>query len=364
MKKKQIDQTPPQTQPPAKAPPAQPCFHPSIEGAQHGPKSLLEFLDYAKMSGAVGAQPSNFHCQKKDGRLMNAKEVKEAFDIAELRLDGISAHCPFWVHTTAWTGSPTIRPFIPADVAKLSPQAIEKWAEKYILKLLDLCAELGVKIIPMFWGVAFGWEVATGYPWGFWGSDDYNLIVEGKERFVTKTAKIRRHANSNGQSLAHEIHPGTGAMCADDFLELVAICQGDKCLTVNADPSHCWEGEDWETRFLKVGHRICACHIKNFVIRRGQPLRKVEAGWQKRAMQFVDIPSGDLNMTRYVELLIHTGYPQRYCQIMGTKTAPLIVEAESAYRDLEATSANGIQYVLNNLCFPIATGSFEDGMGA
>ena len=101
--------------------------------------------------------------------------------------------------------------------------------------------------------------------------------------------------------------------------------------------------------------------MKNFVIRPGLPLRMMEAGWQKRAMQFVDIPSGDLNMTRYVELLIHTGYPQRYCQVMGTKTAPLIVEAESAYRDLDATSANGIQYVRDNLCFPIAAGSFEDG---
>jgi hypothetical protein len=81
-------------------------------------------------------------------------------------------------------------------------------------------------------------------------------------------------------------------------------------------------------------------------------------------MQFVDIGSGDLNMTRYVEMLIHVGYPQRYCQIMKTKSAPLIVEAESAYRDLDATSANGIQFVRNNLCFPIAAGSFEEGMGA
>jgi hypothetical protein len=40
------------------------------------------------------------------------------------------------------------------------------------------------------------------------------------------------------------------------------------------------------------------------------------------------------------------------------------VEAESAYRDLDATSANGIQYVRDHLCFPLAGGSFEDGMGA
>jgi hypothetical protein len=49
---------------------------------------------------------------------------------------------------------------------------------------------------------------------------------------------------------------------------------------------------------------------------------------------------------------------------MGTKTAPLIVEAESAYRDLDATSANGIAYVRDTMCVPVAGGSFEEGMGA
>ena len=30
----------------------------------------------------------------------------------------------------------------------------------------------------------------------------------------------------------------------------------------------------------------------------------------------------------------------------------------------DATSANGIQFVRDNLCFPLAAGSFEEGMGA
>jgi len=342
---------------------AENCFHPSIEGAQHGAKDLTQFLDYAKKSGATGAQPSNYMLQSDKG-FKSAKEIKAAFDKVKMSLDGVSTHCPFWVHTSAWTGTTGIRPFIPADVAKKSPVDIEKWAEDYILRMLDLCAELGVNIVPMFWGVAFGWELATGYPWGFWKGGDYDLYKEGQERFVTKTAKIRRHANKLGLFLAHEIHPGTAAMCADDFNMLVEICDGDKCLTVNADPSHCWEGESWETRFLKVAPRIYGCHVKNFVIRPNVPLRKMEGSCQKRAMQFVDIPSGDLNMMRYVELLIHTGYPQRYCEIMGTKTAPLIVEAESAYRDLDDTSANAIRYVRDHLCFPLAAGSFEEGMGA
>ncbi|MCU0783895.1 MAG: sugar phosphate isomerase/epimerase [Verrucomicrobia bacterium] len=339
------------------------CYHPSIEGAQHGAKSLAQFLDYAKKSGAAGAQPSNFMLQSADG-FKSAKEIKDTFAKAKISLDGVSAHCPFWVHTTAWTGSPTVRPFIPPDVAKKSADEIEKWAEDYILRLLDLCAGLGVKIVPMFWGVAFGWELATGYPWGFWKGGDYDLLQEGKDRFVKKTAKIRKHAKSLGIYLAHEIHPGTAAMCADDFNLLVEICKGDKCLAVNADPSHCWEGESWETRFRKVGSRIYACHVKNFVIRCGLPLRFMAPNWPDRAMQFVDIPSGDLNMSRYVEMLVNVGYPQRYCQVMGKPTAPLVVEAESAYRDLDATSANGIAYVRDNLCFPLAAGSFEEGMGA
>ncbi len=342
---------------------AENCFHPSIEGAQHGAKSLADFLSYARKSGAQGAQPSNYMLQAEKG-FKSAKEIKDTFEKAGMKLDGVSGHCAFWVHTTAWTGSPTIRPFIPPEIAKKPVEQIEKWAEDYILGLIDVCAEMGVKILPMFWGVAFGWEVATGYPWGFWKGGDYDLIKEGQERFAKRTKKIRERANANGIYLCHEIHPGTAAMCADDFKLLLEACDNDKCLAVNADPSHCWEGEDWETRFRKVGDRVYACHVKNYVIRQNVPLRHSEPNWPGRAMQFVDIPSGDLNMLRYVEMLINIGYPQRYCQVMGTKSAPLIVEAESAYRDLDATSANGIQYVRDYLCFPLAAGSFEEGMGA
>lgn len=338
-------------------------YHASIEGAQHGAKSLADFLAYAKRSGAAGAQPSNYMLQAASG-FKSAAEIKDTFAKAGLSLDGISCHCPVWVHTTAWTGSPTIRPFIPADVAKQSTDKIEAWAEDYLIKLFDLAIELGVKILPTFWGVAFGWEVASGYPWGFWAGGDFDLIKEGQERFVKKTAKIRKAANDRGIVLCHEIHPGTGAMCADDFNMLVKICDGDKCLGVNADPSHCWEGESWETRFLKVGPRVFAAHIKNFVIRPGMPLRMMNGNWPDRAMQFVDLPSGDINMQRYAELLIQVGYPKRYCQVMGRQTAPLVVEAESAHKDLDYTSANGIAFVRDHLCWPAAAGSFEDGMGA
>ena len=52
---------------------ANPCYHPSIEGAQHGAKSLAQFLDYAKKSGAAGAQPSNFMLENGNGGFKTAK---------------------------------------------------------------------------------------------------------------------------------------------------------------------------------------------------------------------------------------------------------------------------------------------------
>ena len=38
-------------------------FHASIEGAQHGAKTLDEFVNFAKTAGASGAEPSNYHIE-------------------------------------------------------------------------------------------------------------------------------------------------------------------------------------------------------------------------------------------------------------------------------------------------------------
>ena len=62
------------------------CYHPSIEGAQHGAKPLADFLAYAKRSGATGTQPSNYMLQ--GGKLFkSAKEIKATF--AGHRLAGV-----------------------------------------------------------------------------------------------------------------------------------------------------------------------------------------------------------------------------------------------------------------------------------
>ena len=340
------------------------AFHASVEGAQHGSKGLGGFLKFAKEAFAAGCQPSNFMLEDGKGGFLPAAAIKQKFADAGLKLDGISAHCPIWVQTTAWTGSKAIRPFIPAEVAKMNVEGIQQWAETYTLKLLDLCAELGVKIVPMFWGVAYGWEVATGYPWGFWKGSDYDLIKEGDERFLTLTENIRGKARMCGIKLAHEIHPGTAAMTADDFLRLAALCSYDTCLAVNADPSHCWEGEAWEDRFDKVGDYVCGAHVKNMRVKPGSPMRCMEPAWAKRPMQFTPLERGEVDIVAYAEQMLRVGYAERYCKIQRTGTAPLVVEAEAAVEELDDVSARGIKLVRDTCCVNLQQGSFEDGMGA
>jgi len=341
-----------------------PCpYHASVELAQHGGKSLEEALAFAGTAGAAGVQPSNFHFLKPDGSLLSADEIKAAFSKHKLKLDGVSSHCWLWVHGTAWTQSPTIRPFIPENLHNESPEKIEQFCENNLIKLFDLMADLGIKVTPTFFGVLFGWEIATGYPWGFWKGPGYDFIQEGLERAVDKTAKIRSEANQRGIKIAHEIHPGTGAVCADDFLTFVNACDNDSCLGVNGDPSHNWEGESWRTRLDKVGHLTIGAHVKDHFIDPGRAVRCMEADWKKRPMRFTELGKGQINLDEYAQKLFEVGYPQRYCDLHNTSTAPLVGEAESAFVDLDVASGSGIKYIRDNLCLRYTTQSFEDDMG-
>ena len=84
---------------------AKPIYHSSIEGAQHGGKGLDGFLAFAKEAGAAGAQPSNYMLEGKSGGFTKPHLIRKAFEKHGLKLDGISGHCMFWVHTSAWTGT-------------------------------------------------------------------------------------------------------------------------------------------------------------------------------------------------------------------------------------------------------------------
>ena len=95
------------------------CYHASVEGAQHGAKSLEQFLDYAKQAGADGVQPSNYMLQADNG-FRSAKDITDQFQSRGMILDGISCHCPAWVHTSAWTGTPSAFPLMSSNAFSMA----------------------------------------------------------------------------------------------------------------------------------------------------------------------------------------------------------------------------------------------------
>lgn len=329
-----------------------------LEGAQHGSKPLPTFIDFAKKAGASGVQPTNYMLQD-----LSVSEIKEALDSRGMKIYGISIHCLTYVLLAAHTGTLGIMDFIPAGMRHSTIQEIEEWAERAIIEILNKGVELGVFVYPMFWG-PMSLELSGGYPWGFFKGPGYDLVKSGLDFFVKKTEALRILAGQLGAVFAHEVHPGTAAICADDFLALVEACDDDPCLRIIADPSHCWMGEDFDTRFRKVGDYIVACHVKDHKIISGKPLLSMESDWKKRGMRFTALGEGDLDLFAYVELMIEMGYPEHYCELMHTNEVPLVVEAESAYMNLDETSKKGIEYVNEKLCFEVASGSFQDEMGA
>ena len=194
---------------------AKPIYHSSIEGAQHGGKGLDGFLKFAKEAGAAGAQPSNYMLEEdgSDGsKFRSASDIKDAFEKNGLKLDGVSGHCAFWVHTSAWTGTKSGHAFIHGQNQNKSPEELEQWYEDYLLRLMDLCAELGIKILPMFWGVSHGWELATGYPWGFWTSRTVAtstrkaMTVREQDRQDSRPRQQPRHLSGPRDSPRHGRH--------------------------------------------------------------------------------------------------------------------------------------------------------------
>jgi len=143
-----------------------------------------------------GAQPSNYMLNNEKG-LKSAKKLR-----IPLRRQNDPRRCfgalPHLGQTTAWTGSPTIRPFIPPMWQKKSPP-ISRNGRRLCAAVAGLCAETGIKVVPMFWAW-LRWEVATVIP-GFLEGWRLRLIAEGQDRFVKKTARYPAREQARPLSL-------------------------------------------------------------------------------------------------------------------------------------------------------------------
>ena len=341
-----------------------------------GLKTLEAVGQYALKSGARSLMISNYLLNGpghgEGGRIVfrDPKEVRQTLDALGLVTPTVSAHCAAFAHLSAKWGLEYVDKLVPADVLAKGAQYVEDWSEEYLLGLLEMGAAAGIHIYGWFWGLWGNPVLHSGYPWIFgWEK----MMAEGLARFRDKTAKIRAKANQVGAYLAHELHPGTGAICSRDFGLLLAVTDYDRSVCVWGDPSHCWAGEPWLQRFTSpfVAPRVVGSHAKNFKRLEGSSTLMITEDWIQRGHQFCSHGEGEVNLESYAKMLLAIGAGDRFCAITGGDIMPLYSEAEDSILPLTAPApdllgacSEGIKWVNQHLTgMSMTSAVFTDGMG-
>lgn len=338
-------------------------------------QSLENVADYATKCGARSLMISNYLLNGPghgdNGKIVfrNPAEVRQLIADKGLVAPTISAHCAAYAHLSARWGLEYADKFVPAAVAAKGTQYVEDWSEEYLIGMLETGTAAGIRIFGWFWGLWGHPVLHSGYPWVF-GWD--GMMAAGLERFREKTARIRARANQLGAFLAHEIHPGTGAICSRDFALLLMATDYDPSMCVWGDPSHCWAGESWSQRFTSpfVAPRVVGSHAKNFKFLQGASTLMISEDWVQRGHQFCGHGEGEVNLESYAKMLLAIGVGDRFCAINGGDLMPMFSEAEDSILPLTAPAPHllgacsaGIKWVNDHLTgMSLTTATFTDGM--
>ncbi len=345
-------------------------------GQLAGSMGTLEAVaKYAVDSGSQSVMISNYllngpgHGDNAKIVFRDPKEIRQILDDLRIVAPTISAHCAAYAHLSAKWGPEFADKFVPPAVLARGAAYVESWSEEYLIGVLETGTTAGIHIFGWFWGLWGNPVLHSGYPWIF-GWD--TMMSAGLERFTSVTAKVRARANQLGAYLAHELHPGTGAICSRDFGLLLMATDYDKSLCVWGDPSHCWAGENWTRRFTSpiVAPRVVGSHVKNFKYLDGASTLMISEDWLQRGHQFCGHGEGEVNLESYAKMLLAIGVGERFCAIQGGDIMPLFSEAEDSILPLTAPSpdllgacSSGIEWVNEHLAgMSLTSATFTDAM--
>jgi len=165
----------------------------------------------------------------------------------------------------------------------------EKEETSYLLKAMDLCEMLGVKVF-------------TGFPGRSEGKD----VSENIERFKEVWSPIVEKASKKGVKIAFENCPGGGGTRPVDW-EAMFDAIPSETIGLELDPSHLlWQGIDHIKAVYDFGDRIYHIHAKDTQILTDVLARE---GIQGKGWWRFRIPGwGDIDWQEFISALVDVGY--------------------------------------------------------
>lgn len=278
------------------------------EGAQHGGRPLPQLLIDAGDAGFEVFQPSGNHI-----------DLERCFDDADYRdwvlavhkaagipLLSVSVHMDAYFLLSA-VGNQRARAILSPDT-QLNDAQLQQLLKQRMARIILGAAALGVQVLHLFWGEPHG---VPPYGWPFHEAGGQN-VVRMREHFVEIVRPLVELAARCGVYLCHEIHFGTFALNADDFITVWDALGKPLNFAIGFDPSHFWHGELWHValdKLRKAGVQVVVPHFKQTVLLPGRPMLGYEADDRNRGMMFssLDATSGIVDMNLYAGQLTLPG---------------------------------------------------------
>ncbi len=317
------------------------------EGAQHGGQTLPQLLINAGDAGFDVMQPSGSHidlarCATDSTYAIWVLAVHKA---AKIPLLSVSVHMDAYFLMSA-VHDPRARAILGPD-RQLSDAQIQLACQFRMALIIQGAARLGIQVLHLFWGQP---GTVPPYGWPFHETGGAN-VERMRDEFVKWVKPLIELATKLGVYLCHEIHFGTIALNADDYITIWEKLGKPKHFALGFDPSHFWHGEPWYIaldKLRRAGILVIVCHFKQTLLLPGRPMLGYEADDRLRGMMFGSLDSqlGMVDMNLYAGQLTLPGtglvdFWHGQCDL----PIPGYAEAEDPHWETWGVLVRGVQFL-------------------
>ncbi|MFN7921679.1 MAG: sugar phosphate isomerase/epimerase family protein [Bryobacteraceae bacterium] len=313
--------------------------------------SLPNITAWAKSLGYLGVQLPSW-----DGRIMDIKKAAESKTYCDdikgqangLTITELSCHLQGQLVAVHPAYDELFDVFADPSVRGDS-KARTEWAVKQMKYVIKASKNMGLSAVPTFPG-ALLWP--TVYPWP---QRPAGLVEEGFKELAKRWKPILDYADSMGQDLCYEIHPGEDIHDGLSFERFLEATGNHPRVAINYDPSHFILQVLDYVGFIDVyGQYIKAFHVKDAEFR---PSARAGvyggyANWKDRPGRFRSLGDGQVDFKQVFTRLTAVGY-----------SSWAVLEWECCYKDAAQGAAEGAPFIASML-IDVPKKAFDDFAGA